>query len=90
MNIQVHETTGTSPYELVFGQKPRSVVFPSGKKGIIFEEDLENDGVIFDDPDSNFNPSLHNDIASKGEEKQVSNTDNQVCKKFHLILFAYG
>ena len=49
MNTQVHETTGTSPYELVFGQKPRSVVFPtSAATGVIFEEDLTDDGVHFD------------------------------------------
>ena len=30
MNTQVHETTGHSPYELVFGQKPHAAIFPSG------------------------------------------------------------
>ena len=49
MNTQVHETTETSPYELVFGQKPRSVVFPtSAATGVIFEEDLTDDRVHFD------------------------------------------
>ena len=38
-----------SPYELVFGQMPREVVFPSSKKSaIILEEDLEADGVVLD------------------------------------------
>lgn len=46
MNIQVHSVTGSSPYELVFGQKPHSVLFPSGKsKGPLLEEDLETDGI---------------------------------------------
>ena len=49
MNTQVHKTTGTSPCELVFGQKPRSVVFPtSTATGVILEEDLTEDGVHFD------------------------------------------
>ena len=47
MNTQVHETTGSTPYELVFGQKPREVVFLPGKSsGVIMEEDLEADGFI--------------------------------------------
>ena len=45
MNIQVHSVISSSPYELVFGQKPHSVLFPSGKsKGPLLEEDLETDG----------------------------------------------
>ena len=46
MNTQTHEAVGTSPYELVFGQKPRSVLFPTGKSpGIILEESLTDDGI---------------------------------------------
>lgn len=38
--------TGSSPYELVFSQKPHSILFPSGKsKGPLLEEDLETDGI---------------------------------------------
>ena len=49
MNTQIHEATGSSPYELVFGQKPRSVLFPSeGKPSVVLEEDLEGDGVTLD------------------------------------------
>ena len=50
MNTQMHETTGHSPYELVFGQKPRPVVF-GGVEGVSManEEDLEVDGIIFED-----------------------------------------
>ena len=61
MNTQVHETTGACPYELVFGQKPREVLFPSGQKhDVIFEEDLECDGVVFEGSDH-----------SKREESEV-------------------
>lgn len=50
MNTQLHETTGHSPYELVFGQKPRSVVFAGVEKiSLVKEEDLEEDGIIFED-----------------------------------------
>ena len=48
MNIQIHDATGSSPYELVFGQRPRAVIFTSGKSsGPLLEEDLEADGIIF-------------------------------------------
>ena len=40
MNTQVHETTGYSPYELVFGQKPRTMRFVEGAPTVIKEEDL--------------------------------------------------
>eukprot|EP00731_Ephydatia_muelleri_P002138 Em0001g2138a len=40
MNIQVHDTTGASPYELVFGQKARTVIFPTQQNAIVLEEDL--------------------------------------------------
>ena len=40
MNTQVQDTTGSCPYKLVFGQKPRSVLFLSdGVKRSILEED---------------------------------------------------
>ena len=45
MNIQVHETTGHSPYELVFGQKPHATIFPGGDETTITnEEDLARIG----------------------------------------------
>ena len=50
MNIQVHETTGHSPHELVFGQKPHAMVFPGGDgTSVTNEEDLELDGIVFED-----------------------------------------
>ncbi|KAL5515535.1 hypothetical protein EMCRGX_G000712 [Ephydatia muelleri] len=45
MNIQVHDTTGASPYELVFGQKARTVIFPTQQNAIVFKEDLADEGI---------------------------------------------
>eukprot|EP00731_Ephydatia_muelleri_P032771 Em0024g315a len=45
MNIQVHDTTGASPYELVFGQKARTVIFPTQQNAIVLEEDLADEGI---------------------------------------------
>ena len=45
MNIQVQDTTGASPYELVFGQKARTVIFPTQQNTIVLEEDLANEGI---------------------------------------------
>ena len=49
MNTKLHETTGHCPYELVFGQKARPVVF-GGVEGVsmVNEKDLEVDGIIFE------------------------------------------
>ena len=54
MNTQVHETTGYSPYELIFGQKPRTMRFVEGEPTVIKEEDLERDGVVFEDDNVNY------------------------------------
>ena len=40
LNSQMSETTKTSPYELVFGQKARGNVFPGAKTGVLHEEDV--------------------------------------------------
>ena len=48
MNTQLHETTGNFPYELVFGQKPRPVVFGGVGISMANKEDLEVDGIIFE------------------------------------------
>ena len=41
-NSQVHSSTKHTPFELVFGQPPRSVMVPDARiKGLINEEDLE-------------------------------------------------
>ena len=50
MNTQFHETTGHCSYELVFGQKPRPVVFGRVEGvSMVNEEDLEVDEIIFED-----------------------------------------
>ena len=38
INTQVHETTKTTPYELVFGQPPRSVIAPDSTIGGVVSE----------------------------------------------------
>ena len=86
MNTQVHETTGACPYELVFGQKPREVLFPSGQKyDVIFEEDLECDGVVFEEKDHSkheveTSPSRHecrhSNETSLNENKSKFNSDS--------------
>eukprot|EP00731_Ephydatia_muelleri_P003396 Em0001g3396a len=45
INAQVHRPTKHTPFELVLGQPPRSVVVPDARlKGLINEEDLELTG----------------------------------------------
>ena len=68
MNTQTHEAVGTSPYKLVIGQKPRSVLFPTGKSsGIILEESLTDNGICISTSNS-VNESLQ---QSLGEMKEV-------------------
>lgn len=44
MNTQVHDATKERPYELVFGQPPRSLMLPDAtKRGVIKEEDVSLD-----------------------------------------------
>eukprot|EP00731_Ephydatia_muelleri_P024213 Em0016g484a len=45
MNIQVHDTTGASLYELVFSQKARTVIFPTQQNAIVLEENLADEGI---------------------------------------------
>ena len=49
--MQVHEKTKAMPYELVFGQPPRSIIIPEPRlKSTIDEEQLdEKGGDIIDD-----------------------------------------
>ena len=56
LNTQIHEATKHTPYELIFGQPPRSLLVPNVTfKGKINEEELEEpnqeeeDGIIADD-----------------------------------------
>ena len=44
----MHETTGHSPYELVFDQKPHAIIFTKGDSTTITnEEDIELDEIMF-------------------------------------------
>ena len=71
MNTQVHETTGTSPYELVFGQKPRSVLFPTSTAvGVILEEDLMDDGLHLE---------VRAEKPDEGQDTPAADEDN-TCK----------
>ena len=68
MNIQVYETTGHSPYELVFGQKPHdhATIFPGGDETTITnEEDLELDGIVFESNEVRHNLYLDVLIATR-------------------------
>ena len=77
MNTQVHDTTGRSPYELVIGQMPREVVFPSSKKtAIILEEDLEADGVVLDSVD------CHNSVITT----KSTNDSKELCQEGNLCI----
>lgn len=71
MNIQAHETTGSSPYELVFGQKPRAVIFPSVKNdNPLLEEDLEKDGVHIEEEETPAeNDGQQQQQESEGDEQ---------------------
>ena len=77
MNTQVHDSTSRSPYELVFGQMPREVVFPSSKKSaIILEEDLEADGVVLDSAD------CHNSAISS----KCTNDSEEPCQEGNICI----
>ena len=47
MNTKVYETTGHSPYELVFSQKPHATIFPRGD-GTTIPSEVELDGIVFE------------------------------------------
>ena len=54
MNVQVHDVTGSSPYELVFGQKPQAHYYyfnwPAEKSsGPLLEKELEADEIEFEE-----------------------------------------
>ena len=74
INTQVHETMKTTPYELVFGQPPRTVIVPDATTGGIVDERMihlegsssDNDQDSFDDVKEGSNP------ARQGEESSNS------------------
>ena len=65
MNTQVHDTTGASPYELVCGQRARTVIFPTQQSAIVLEEDLADEGI-------------HLGISSEAEQTIIMSTSQQI------------
>ena len=85
MNTQVHETTKSMPYELVFGQPPRSIIIPEPRlKGRIDEEQLdEKDGDINDDEVVKEEKEFNSDESSTEDIKQETSNEkdkNEVLK----------
>ncbi len=75
MNIQAHTTTGSSPYELVFGQKPRAVLFPSGKSSKpLLEEDLEKDGIHIEELQEEEMPDENDGLQQGSGSKEQGHT----------------
>ena len=70
MNTQVHDATGASPYELVFGQRARAVFFPTEQCSIVLEEDLEDEGIQFNMP-------INDDVTPK-ESLAENKVDEQI------------
>ena len=72
MNTQVHETTKAMPYELVFGQPPRSIIILEPRlKGTIDEEQLdEKDDDITDDEVVKEEKECNSDESSTEDIKQ--------------------
>ena len=65
MNTQVHDATGASPYELVFGQRARTVIFSTQQSAIVLEEDLADEGI-------------HLGISSEVEQAIIMSTSEQI------------
>ena len=66
MNTQVHDTTGASRYELVFGQRARTFIFPTQQCAIVLEEDgLADEGI-------------HLGISSEVEQAIIMSTSQQI------------
>jgi len=76
LNTQVHEATKHTPYELVFGQPPRSLLVPNATfKGMINEEELV-------EPNQEENDSIADDhhIAEQ-DDHQIAEQDNHYTTK---------
>lgn len=77
LNTQVHEATHHTPYEMVFGQPPRSLLLPDPScKQMINEEDLlEPDDSSSMDDEVEFDDTAK--IQLKKSQSNVSEDDNQ-------------
>ena len=78
MSAQVHEAMGTYPYELVFGQKRRSIrnTVPSTPKNwFILEETLQKEGVICEAWSISCKPDY--DVISERKEDSSKNREKR-------------
>ena len=85
INIQTHDATVTSRYELVFGQKPQIILFPSGKctqPGL--EEDLERDGIQIEDNKNTIEMEEEYDECKAEEEMMKQETEDVEDKEMNI------
>ena len=82
MNTQIHEATGSTPYEHVFGQRPRTVVFPSkADEKVLLEEELEEEGVCFEENPERVPGKLSNEMERKQSEGVLSEVQTKYMKE---------
>ena len=78
MNTQVHETTKQMPYELVFGQPPRSIIIPDPRlKAMIDEEQLDEKDTVTCKSDDEDKESNHDDSSSVGIIEDLKHNEEE-------------
>ncbi|KAL5516751.1 hypothetical protein EMCRGX_G002158 [Ephydatia muelleri] len=78
MNTQVHETTKQMPYELVFGQPPRSIIIPDPRlKAMIDEEQLDKKDTVTCKSDDEDKESNHDDSSSVGIIEDLKHNEEE-------------
>lgn len=76
INTQVHETMRTTPYELVFGQPPRTVIAPDATIGGVMDEAvIKQEESSSDDDQDRFDDHMPGSNLA-GEEEGGSNGRN--------------
>lgn len=84
INTQVHETMKTTPYELVFGQPPRSVIVPDSTVGGIMDETaIQLDDGYSDDTHSGDGNGSQEDTPSRADD-----VDNVLKSQVSVYIFA--
>ena len=77
INTQVHETMKTTPFELVFGQPPRSVIAPDATTcGIVDERMIHQEGS--DDDQNRFDDVKHESNTARVDQKDVDSSIHEV------------
>ena len=93
MNIQVHEAACACSYELVFGQKPRSVlVLVIKHTGVILEEDLEEARVICGDENEEATFSTRHELLDKhgrSDEVKICGKRNDAENEGKMITYEH-